>query len=116
MYRGRWTAAEWWVFIVLLFVVVCLICLFSFPYLYAPEVEARAKEMSRSFVRQHHASWTNTTTTCESMDNDRNGYVTCSVSRTDSTAVVPLECPACMSDFFCVTRTCRPARQTFPSE
>ncbi len=75
--------------------------------------QQNAISMARDHVRVHLPAWRNVRYSCQGDDNDRNGYVTCSLSREGSDAVVPLECPECTTNTFCFSRVCRPARQTW---
>ena len=76
------------------------------------EQRENSTSMARRYVSEMHGpTWTRVS--CQGVDTDNNGYVSCVVG--DGTATEPIECAACMTSSFCFNSGCRPLRFPVPS-
>lgn len=73
---------------------------------------ANANTEARQYVRTMHPGWTRPVISCQGMDTDGNGYVTCTVGDgTDRTEAI--ECAAFVTVSF--NEGCRPMRYGMPA-
>lgn len=72
-----------------------------------------ATTQARAYVRTMHADWQNPNVSCQSVDTDANGYVTCAVNN-GSGYPETIERASYVVDSLNFNRGCRPARMTIP--
>lgn len=74
---------------------------------FADRVRDRANEDARAYSREFHPGWTHPTVSCQSVDSDSDGYVTCTIGD-GANATEAIECR--VSRVTNYKRGCRPMR------